>query len=113
METVRLPSSVTRLNCSKIFWCYPALNFSNEIQRLISSHDAERIACGKHNYMFKVLPSNTPGIIPFSFPDTNTLLELMPGESKHFYLKAAIREYVSTFNVFNAIGDRVYPEDIV
>ena len=112
METVRLPSSVTRLNCSKIFWCYPALNFSNEIQGIISKNDGRSIECGKHNFMFMLMPSNPP-IIPFSFPDTNTLLELMPGESKHFYLKAAIREYVSTFNVFNAIGDRVYPEDIV
>lgn len=113
METLHLPSSVTRLNCSKIFWCYPALNFSNEIQRIISSHDAENIACGKHNYMFKVMPSNTPGIIPFSFPVTNMLLELMPNESKDFYLKAAVREYLSTFIVFNAKGERVYPEDIV
>lgn len=113
METVRLAASVTRLNCSKIFWCYPALNFSNEIQRIVSSHDAQSIDCGKHNYMFMVLPNNTPGVIPFSFPDTNMLLELMPNESKHFYLKAAIREYVSTFIVFNINGDRVYPEDIV
>ena len=113
MKTVLLPSSVTRLNCSKIFWCYHALNFSNEIQRLISSHDVVSIDCGKHNYMFNVRPINTPSVIPFSFPDTNALLELMPGESKHFYLKAAIREYVSTFKVFNFKGDRVYPEDIV
>lgn len=113
METVHLPPSATRSNCSKILWCYPALNFSNEIQRLISSHDVVSINCGKHNYMFNVRPYNSPNIIPFSFPDTNMLLDLMPGESKHFYLKAAIREYVSTFNVFNAIGDRVYPEDIV
>ena len=113
METVHLPSSVTRLNCSKIFWCYPALNFSNEIQRIVSSHDAQSIDCGKHHYMFMVLPSNTPGITPFSFPNTNMLLELMPNESKHFYLKAAIREYVSTFKVFNFKGNRVYPEDIV
>lgn len=113
METVQLSSSVTRLNCSKILWCYPALNFSNEIQRIISSHDAQSIGCGKHNYMFMVLPSSTPGITPFSFPNTNMLLELMPNESKDFYLKAAIREYVSTFIVFTFKGDRVYPEDIV
>ena len=113
METINLRRSVTRVNCSKIFWCYPTLKFSNEIQRIISSHDAESIACGKHNYMFMVVPSNTPGITPYSFPDTNMLLELMPGESKHFYLKAAIREYVNTFEVINANGERVYPEDIV
>ena len=113
MKTVHLRPSVTRANCSKILWCYPALNFSNEIQRIISSYDVEKIDCGIHSYMFSVLPNATPNTIPFSFPVTNTLLELMPGESKNFYLKAAIREYVSTFNVFNAIGDRVYPEDIV
>ena len=113
METVYLSSSVTQLNCSKIFWCYPALNFSNEIQRLVSSHDAKSIDCGKHNYMFMVLPSNTPGITPYSFPDTNMLLELMPNESEQFYLKAAIREYVNMFEVINAKGERVYPEDIV
>ena len=113
METVNLARSVTMQNCSKIAWGYPALNFSNEIQRLISSHDIVSIDCGKHNYMFTVRPNNTPSVIPFSFPDTNALLELMPGESKHFYLKAAIREYVSTFNVFNAEGERVHPEDII
>ena len=113
METVRLPSSVTHVNCSKIAWSYSAINFSNEIQRLISSHDVVSIDCGKHNYMFNVRPYNSPNRIPFSFPDTNMLLDLMPGESKHFYLKAAIREYMNTFIVFNSKGDRVYPEDIV
>ena len=87
METVHLPSAITRMNCSKIFWCYPALDFSNEIQRLISSYDVVSVDCGKHNYMFAVRPNNTPSVIP--------------------------REYVNTFIVFNCTGDRVYPEDIV
>ena len=113
MKTMRLPSSATQVNCSKIFWCYPALNFSNEIQRLISKNDAISIDCGKHNFMFMVLPSNTPGITPYSFPDTSLLMQLIPDEPEQFYLKAAIREYVNTFEVFNFKGDRVYPEDIV
>lgn len=112
METIHLPSSVTHLNCSKIFWCYPSLNFSNEIQRIISKYDAETIDCGKHTYMFKVLPSNPP-TIPFTFPETNMLMQLMPNEPEQFYLKAAIREYVNTFEVFNFKGEHVYPEDIV
>ena len=112
METIHLRPSVTRLNCSKITWSYSAVNFSNDIQRIISKHDAISIECGNHNYMFMLLPINSLAI-PFTFPETNTLMKLMPNETEQFYLKAAIREYVSTFNVFNAIGDRVYPEDIV
>ena len=112
MKTVHLRPSFTRLNCSKITWCYSAINFTNNIQRIILKHDTKSIECGKHNYMFMLLP-NHPPIIPFSFPDTNMLMQLMPNETEQFYLKAAIREYVSTFNVFNANGDRVYPEDIV
>ena len=112
MKTVHLPPSVTRMNCSKILWCYPALNFSNEIQRLISSHDVVSIDCGKHNYMFNVRPYNSL-TIHFTFPETNLLMQLMPNEPEQFYLKAAIREYVNTFEVFNFKGDRVYPEDIV
>ena len=112
MKTVNLRPSVTHQNCSKITWSYSAVNFSNEIQRIISKHDAISIECGKHDFMFMVLPSNSL-TIPFTFPETNMLLELMPGESKHFYLKAAIREYVNTFEVINANGERVYPEDIV
>ena len=49
----------------------------------------------------------------FSFDETNMLMQLMPDESDSFYLKAALREYVNTFIVFNSKGDRVYPEDIV
>ena len=112
MKTVHLPSSVTRVNCSKITWSYSAINFSNEIQRLITKYDTRSIECGKHNFMFMLLPSNSL-TIPFSFPDTNLLMQLMPNEPEQFYLKAAIREYVNTFEVFNFKGDRVYPEDIV
>lgn len=112
METVQLRRSVTRVNCSKITWSYTAVNFSNEIQRLISKNDAQSIECGKHNFMFMVLPINPP-TIPFTFPETNMLMQLMPNEPEQFYLKAAIREYVNTFEVFNFKGERVYPEDIV
>ena len=112
METVHLSPSVTRQNCSKITWSYTAVNFSNDIQRIISKHDAISIECGKHNFMFMVLPINAL-TIPFTFPETNMLMQLIPNESEQFYLKAAIREYVNTFIVFNSKGDRVYPEDIV
>ena len=112
MKTIRLPSSVTYVNCSKIAWSYSAINFSNEIQRLISKNDAISIECGKHNFMFMLLPINSL-TIPFIFPETNLLMQLMPNEPEQFYLKAAIREYVNTFEVFNFKGDRVYPEDIV
>ena len=112
MKTVYLSSSITRQNCSKITWSYSAVNFSNDIQRIISKNDAISIECGKHNFMFMSLPIN-PLIIPFTFPETNMLMQLMPNEPEQFYLKAAIREYVNTFIVFNIKGDRVYPEDII
>ena len=112
MKIIHLCSSAVEPNCSRINWCYHPERFSNDIQRLISRHDVISIDCGKHNYMFNVRPSNSL-TVPFSFPNTNMLLDLMPGESDHFYLKAAIREYVNTFNVFNYKGERVYPEDIV
>ena len=112
METVNLAPSVTRQNCSKIAWSYTAVNFSNDIQRIISKYDVESIDCGKHNYMFKLFPINSL-TIPFSFHETDMLMQLMPGESDSFYLKAAIREYVNAFIVFNSKGDRVYPEDII
>ena len=111
MKTVNLRRSITHQNCSKIAWSYTAVNFSNDIQRIISKHDAISIECGKHNFMFMVLPINPP-TIPFTFPETNMLMQLMPNEPEQFYLKAAIREYVNTFIVFNSKGDRVYPEDI-
>ena len=112
MKTIRLPSSVTRVNCSKITCRYSAINFSNEIQRLISKNDTISVECGKHNFMFTLLPIN-PSTVPFTFPETNMLMQLILGESDHFYLKAAIREYVNTFSVFNYKDERVYPEDIV
>ena len=112
MKTVRLPSSATRVNCSKIAWSCSAINFSNEIQRLISKNDIISIECGKHNFMFMLLPAN-PLLIPFTFPETDMLMHLMPGELESFYLKAALREYMNTFIVFNSKGDRVYPEDII
>ena len=112
METVNLAPSISRQNCSKIAWSYTAVNFSNDIQRIISKYDVESIDCGKHNYMFKLFPINSL-TIPFTFPETNTLMKLMPNESDTFYLKAAIREYVNTFEVINFKGERVYPEDIV
>ena len=112
MTTLNLPPSVARQNCSTIAWSYTAVNFSNDIQRIISKYDVESIDCGKHSYMFKLFPSNSL-TIPFTFPETNMLMQLMPNESEQFYLKAAIREYMNTFEVFNSKGERVYPEDIV
>ncbi len=112
MKTVCLHRSVNHVDCSKITWSYTAVNFSNEIQRLISKNDVQSIECGKHNFIFMVLPINLL-TIPFTFPETNMLMQLMPNEPEQFYLKAAIREYVNTFEVFNFKGERVYPEDIV
>ena len=112
MKTVYLEPSVTRQNCSRINWCYPSERFSNDIQKLISRYDVTKISCSKHNYMFNVLPSYSHSAEPFSFDETNMLMQLMPNESESFYLKAAIREYVNTFEVYNAEGERVYPEDI-
>ena len=112
MKTVNLAPSITKQNCSKIAWSYTAVNFANDIQRIISKNDVESIDCGKHDYMFKLFPFNSL-TIPFTFPETNTLMQLMPNEPEQFYLKAAIREYVNTFEVLNAKGERVYPEDIV
>ena len=40
-------------------------------------------------------------------------MQLIPGELPSFYLKAALREYMNAFAVFNYRGERVYPEDIV
>ncbi len=112
MKTIRLSSSVTHGNCSKITWSYHAINFSNEIQRLISKNDAISIECGKHNFMFMLLPIN-PLTIPFSFHETDMLMQLMPGEVESFYLKAALREYMNAFTVINSLGEQVYPEDII
>ena len=113
MKTIRLPSSVTCVNCSKITWSYPPERFSNAIQRLISKYDITKISCSTHDYMFNLTPSDTYITEPFSFDETNMLMHLMPDESDDFYLKAALREFMNTFIVFNSKGDRVYPEDII
>lgn len=112
MQTVYLRQSVVIPNCSKISWCFPAEEFANDIQKLITRCDVIRIDCGNHSYSFNLLPISPP-TIPFLFHETNLLMQLMPEESDSFYLKAAIREYMNTFIVFNSVGDRVYPEDIV
>ena len=112
MKTVHLISTYQESNCSMVSWCYPATEFANNIQKLISCHDLVDIECGKHNYMFNLLHFS-PTTIPFLFHETNLLMQLMPGESNDFYLKAALREYMNTFTVFNFKGERVYPEDIV
>ena len=112
MQTVHLHQSAVMPDCSKISWCFPAAEFANDIQKLISKRDVTRIYCGSHSYSFNLLPNNPP-TIPFTFHETNLLMQLMPGESNSFYLKAAIREYVNAFIVINSKGERVYPEDIV
>ena len=113
MQTVRLNSSVVEPNCSRINWCYHPERFHNDIQKLISRHDVTKISCSKHDYMFNLIPSGSPTTEAFSFDETNMLMQLIPDESEIFYLKAALREYMNTFTVFNYKGDRVYPEDII
>ena len=113
MNTLYLRTSALKSNCSRINWCYPAELLANDIQKLISKYDVISIECGKHNYMFNVMPSGPYSAEPFAFDETNMLMQLMPGESDHFYLKAAIREFMNTYRVFNYKGERVYPEDIV
>lgn len=112
MQTVYLWQSAVITDCSKISWCFPASEFANDIQKLITKYDVRRINCGSHSYSFNILPNNPP-TIPFLFHETNLLMQLMPGEPDIFYLKAAIREYVNAFTVYNSKGERVYPEDIV
>ena len=112
MQTIYLQQSAVIPNCSKISWCFPAAEFANGIQKLITRFDGTRICCGNHRYAFNLLPNN-PATIPFSFHETDMLMQLMPGEVESFYLKAALREYLNTFIVFNSKGDRVYPEDII
>lgn len=113
MKTVRLCSSAIELNCSRINWCYPPERFSNDTQKLISRYDVTKISCSKHDYMFNLTPSDAYITEPFSFDETNMLMQLMPNESDDFYLKAALREFMNTFIVFNSKGERVYPEDIL
>ena len=59
------------------------------------------------------MPSGGHCTEPLSFDETNMLMQLISDESEIFYLKAALREYVNTFIVFNSKGDRAYPEDII
>ena len=113
MKIIHLRSSVVKPNCSRINWCYHPERFSNDIQKLISRYDVTKISCSKHDYMFNLTPSISFTTEPFSFDETNMLMQLMPGELESFYLKAAIREFMNTFIVFNSKGERVYPEDIV
>ena len=113
MKIIHLRSSVVEPNCSRINWCYPPERFSNDIQKLISRYDVIKIRCSKHDYMFNLTPSDAYITEPFSFDETNMLMQLVMGESDSFYLKAALREFMNTFIVFNSKGDRVYPEDII
>ena len=113
MKTIRLQSSAVVLNCSRINWRHHTARFSNDIQKLILRYDLIKISCSTHDYMFNLAPSDSYLVEPFSFDETNMLMHLMPDESDDFYLKAALREFMNTFIVFNSKGDRVYPEDIV
>ena len=113
MKTVHLHPSRVVPNCSRLNWCYHPERFHNDIQKLISRYDLTKISCSKHDYMFNRMPSGSPITEAFSFDETNMLMQLMPDESDSFYLKAALREYMNTFTVFNYKGDRVYPEDII
>ena len=113
MKTLHLHSSAVVPNCSRINWCYHPERFHNDIQKLISRYDVRKISCSEHDYMFSLTPSYLHIAEPFSFDETNMLMQLMPDESEIFYLKAALREFMNTFIVFNYKGDRVYPEDII
>ena len=112
MQIVHLHFSAV-FNCSRINWCYNPERFPNDIQKLISHYDLKKISCSKHDYMFNRTLSGSYVTRTFSFDETNMLMQLMPNESGSFYLKAALREFMNTFIVFNSKGDRVYPEDIV
>ena len=113
MKTVHLHPSAVVPNCSRVNWCYHPERFSNDIQKLISHYDITKISCSTHDYMFNLAPSGSYSTEPFSFDETNMLMQLMPDESEVFYLKAALREYMNAFTVINSKGERVYPEDIV
>ena len=113
MKTIRLRSSDIVPNCSRISWCCHPERFSNDIQKLISRYDLIKISCSNHDYMFNLAPSDSYLVEPLSFDETNMLMHLMHEESDDFYLKAALREFMNTFIVFNSKGDRVYPEDII
>lgn len=113
MKIIHLRSSAVVPNCSRINWCYHPEQFHNDIQKLISRYDLTKISCSKYDYMFNLTPSDSYITEPFSFDETNTLMQLIPDESETFYLKAALREFMNTFIVFNSKGDRAYPEDII
>ena len=112
MQTVHLPYAIA-FNGSLVSWRASADEIPNDIQKLITRYDLKNLECGNHSYLFNHLPNHKANAIPFSFHETNLLMQLMPAESHSFYLKAALREYMNTFTVFNSKGDRVYPEDIV
>ena len=113
MKRILLQSSVLVPNCSMIYWCVHPERFVNDIQKLISKYDVTNIGCSKHDYMFNVTLSDAYITEPFSFDETNMLMQLMQDESEIFYLKAALREFMNTFTVINSKGDRAYPEDII
>ena len=112
MKTIYLPPTYIIPNGSVISWSSPATDFDSDIQKLISKLDLIRIECGNHNYAFNLLPIHHASL-PFAFHETNLLMQLVPGESDSFYLKAALREFMNAFIVFNSKGDRAYPEDII
>ena len=113
MKTVYLQQSALIPKCSRINWSVHPDRFANDIQKLILRYDITKIVCSNHAYMFNVNPSYLNSTETFSFDETDMLMQLMPDESDYFYLKAALREYMNTFIVFNSKGDRVYPEDII
>lgn len=112
MQTIHLPYSAA-FNGSLVSWRASAAELPNDIQKLITRYDLKTLECGNHSYLFNYLPNHEASAIPFSFHETNLLMQLMPAESHSFYLKAAIREYVNAFIVFKCKGERVYPEDII
>ena len=113
MKIIHLRPSALEPNCSRINWCYHSERSSNDIQKLISCYDLRKISCSQHDYKFNLIHSDEYLTEPFSFDETNMLMHLMPDESDSFYLKAALREFMNTFKVFNSKDARVYPEDII
>ena len=113
MKTLHLRGSAVVANCSRIDWRYPSELHANDIQKLLSKYDVISINCGSHIYMFNVIPCYSHSAEPFTFDETNTLMYLIPDESDIFYIKAAIREFMNTYTVFNSNDERVYPGDIV
>lgn len=113
MKRVLLRSSAVKPNCSRINWCVHPERSVNDIQKLISKYDVTKISCSKHDYMFNLTPSDAYRTEPFSFDETDMLMQLVPGEPDTFYLKAALREFMNTFTVINSKGELVHPEDIV